>query len=91
MPWRRIIWYLFLAAVLVAALVHAFRPQPVPVDLAVIERGDLSVTIDGDGRTRVREVYVVSAPVPGRVLRIERHVGDAVTANETLLARKSVV
>ncbi|MBE9552447.1 MAG: HlyD family efflux transporter periplasmic adaptor subunit, partial [Proteobacteria bacterium] len=54
--------------------------------LAVIERGELTVTIDGDGQTRVREVYVVSAPLSGRVLRIERHVGDKVVANETLLA-----
>ncbi len=86
MQLRRIVWYALLGAILVAALVYAFRPQPVPVDLAAIERGELTVTIDGDGQTRVREVYVVSAPVPGRVLRIERHVGDAVVANETLLA-----
>jgi HlyD family secretion protein len=86
MRWRRIIWYVFLAAVLAAILVYAFRPQPVPVDLAVIERGELTVTIDGDGQTRVREAYVVSAPLSGRVLRIERHVGDEVVANETLLA-----
>jgi HlyD family secretion protein len=86
MRWRQIIWYVFLAAALAAILVYAFRPQPVPVDLAVIERGALTVTIDGDGQTRVREAYVVSAPLSGRVLRIERHVGDAVVANETLLA-----
>ncbi|MBE9556899.1 MAG: HlyD family efflux transporter periplasmic adaptor subunit [Proteobacteria bacterium] len=86
MPWRRIGWYLLLASVLAAALVYAFRPQPVPVDLAVIARGQLTVTIDGDGQTRVREVYVVSAPVPGQVRRIERHVGDRIVANETLLA-----
>lgn len=86
MQLRRIVWYALLGAILVAALVYVFRPQPVPVDLAVIERGELTVTIDGDGQTRVREVYVVSAPVPGRVLRIERHVGDEVIANETLLA-----
>ena len=83
---RRIFWYLLLAAVTAVALVYAFRPQPVPVDLAVIERGQLTVTIDGDGQTRVREIYVVSAPVPGQALRIERHVGDMVVANETLLA-----
>ena len=86
MQLRRIVWYALLVAILVAALIYAFRPQPVPVDLAVIERGELTVTIDGDGQTRVREVYVVSAPLSGRVLRIERHVGDEVIANETLLA-----
>jgi HlyD family secretion protein len=83
---KRVIWYAAVATALVAGLIYAFWPQPVPVDTAVIGRGELVVTIDGDGRTRVREVYVVSAPVPGRVLRIERHVGDAVVANETILA-----
>ena len=83
---RKIIWYTLLLVILAAALVYAFRPQAIPVDLAVIERGMLTVTIDGDGQTRVREVYAVSAPVPGRVLRIERHVGDEVIANKTLLA-----
>ena len=86
MPLRRIFWYALAAAVVAAALVYAFLPQPVSVDVAVIQRGELVVTIDGDGQTRVREVYAVSAPVPGRVLRIERHVGDDVIANRTLLA-----
>ncbi len=86
MPTRRKIWSAAVAAAVIAGLVYAFWPQPVPVDIAAIKRGELVVTIDGDGRTRVREVYVVSAPVPGRLLRIERHVGDVVTADETVLA-----
>ncbi|MDH3969657.1 MAG: efflux transporter periplasmic adaptor subunit, partial [Rhodospirillales bacterium] len=74
-------------AVLVAAvLVYAFLPQPVPADLAEVSRGALRVTVDDEGRTRVKEVYVVSAPVAGRVLRIDRHVGDPVKAGETVLA-----
>jgi len=74
-------------AVLVAAvLVYAFLPQPVPADLAEVSRGALRVTVDDEGRTRVKEVYVVSAPVAGRVLRIDRHVGDQVKAGETVLA-----
>lgn len=84
---RRIITYGALAAALAGALAYAFLPRPVPVDLATIEQGTLTVTIDGDGKTRVREVYVVSAPLHGTVMRIERHVGDIVVANETVLAR----
>jgi len=86
MKLRRLIWYAVVAVLVAGALVYAFLPQPVPVDLAVLERGELLVTIDGDGQTRVREVYVVSSPVSGRVLRIESHVGDEVEANKTLLA-----
>jgi len=83
---KRIILYGVVTAILAAGLVYAFWPQPVPVDTAAIGRGELVVTIDGDGQTRVRDVYVVSAPISGRVLRLERHVGDAVIANETVLA-----
>jgi len=83
---KRIILYGVVTVILAAGLVYAFWPQPVPVDTAAVGRGELVVTIDGDGQTRVRDVYVVSAPVSGRVLRVERHVGDAVIANETVLA-----
>ena len=83
---KRMILYAVVAVAVAAGLIYAFWPQPVPVDTATIGSGELVVTIDGDGQTRVREVYVVSAPVPGRVLRIERHVGDAVVARETILA-----
>jgi HlyD family secretion protein len=73
-------------ALAAGALVHAFMPGPVPVDIATITRGALKVTVDEEGRTRVKEVYIVSAPISGRVLRIERHVGDTVIAGETVLA-----
>ncbi|MDA0367282.1 MAG: HlyD family efflux transporter periplasmic adaptor subunit [Proteobacteria bacterium] len=62
-------------------------PEAVPVDTAKVARGDLAVTVSGEGVTRVRDMYVVSAPIAGRVLRIEGHVGDSVIAGETILAR----
>lgn len=71
---------------LAAFLVYAFLPQPVPVDMAEIDRAPLTVTIDDEGKTRVRDVYRLSAPVSGRVLRIEADVGDKVIANDTILA-----
>ncbi len=83
---RRGFWFALIAAIMLAGLVYAFWPQPVQVDLATIGRGPMVVTIDGEGRTRVREIYLVSAPVPGRVQRIESHAGDEVAAGKTLLA-----
>jgi HlyD family secretion protein len=73
-------------ALIVIALAFALRPGSVPVDLAVVERGLLRVTIDEEGETRVRDRFVVSAPVAGRVLRIDLEPGDAVTAGKTVLA-----
>jgi len=46
----------------------------------------MRTTIDEEGETRVRERFVVSAPVAGRVLRIELEPGDRVRRGETVLA-----
>jgi HlyD family secretion protein len=85
--WRRTIAGTAAALAVAVTLVYAFWPRPVPVDMATVERGDLTVHIDAEGETRVRDVYVVSAPIAGRMLRIERKAGDVVTAGKTLLAR----
>ena len=83
-PGRLIPWGL--AALAVAAIAWSFRPQAVPVDMAVLRTGNLRVTIDEEGMTRVRERYVVSAPVAGRLQRVELEPGDAVAARKTALA-----
>jgi HlyD family secretion protein len=79
------LFVLFVAAAIVVGLVYAFLPEPVEVDLVQVERGDLQVTVDEDGKTRIREKYVVSAPLNGRILRISLEPGDPVVAGETLL------
>lgn len=67
------------------ALVLALRPRPVPVDLGVVDRGHLEVTVDEDGRTRLKERYIVSSPLAGLLLRIELKPGDGIVAGETVL------
>lgn len=73
-------------ALILSAAYLAFRPQAVPVDVATVMRAPLRVTVSDDGETRVREVYDVSAPIAGRVLRFQGDVGDAVVAGESILA-----
>ena len=82
---RWVIWGV-IGVALVAGLVYAFQPQPTPVDFATVVRGPLVVTVDEEGETRVRDVFVVSAPVAGRVRRIEVEVGDPVSAQQTAVA-----
>ena len=82
---RGLLWGI-LGLLLVAGLVYAFRPQPVPVDFAEVERGQLVVTVSEEGETRVRDVFVLSAPIAGRARRIEAEVGDPVTAAKTVVA-----
>lgn len=67
------------------ALALAFRPRAVEVEVRTVSRGPLRVTVDADGRTRLRERYVVAAPVAGRLLRVEVHPGDPVRAGTTRL------
>jgi HlyD family secretion protein len=76
-----------LGGVTLAALAFLIlRPKPLPADFATVRRGALQVTIDEEGETRVRHRYVVSAPLAGRVLRIELEPGDPVSADSTVLA-----
>lgn len=85
MTWLRRLFLLLVVAGVIAALAWAMQPKPVLVDTARIERGPLVVTISDDGRTRIRERYVVSAPLSGRLVRISLDPGDEVVARETLL------
>ncbi len=75
-----------LALLFVGAIVYAFLPKAVPVDLAPVARGSLEVTVNENGKTRIKERYIVSAPLAGRMLRVELHPGDAVKAGTTILA-----
>ncbi|MBU1213056.1 MAG: HlyD family efflux transporter periplasmic adaptor subunit [Alphaproteobacteria bacterium] len=67
----------------VGGFYYALSPSPVAVDTAVVGRGDLLVTVDEEGKTRIKDVFVVSAPTSGRVLRTALEVGDAVEAGKT--------
>jgi HlyD family secretion protein len=69
-----------------AALVYAFVPPPAEIEVAQVRRGRLEVTIDEDGKTRIKERYIVTAPLGGELLRVQLHAGDSVKAGETSLA-----
>ncbi|MEE4360335.1 MAG: HlyD family efflux transporter periplasmic adaptor subunit [Pseudomonadales bacterium] len=84
---RRILFWSLPATVLAAALAWAFTPRAVAVDMATILSAPMVRTIDEKAETRVRDSYIVSAPIPGRVLRATLEAGDAVIAGETIVAR----
>ena len=74
-------------AVVAAVGYWVFKPAPVAADLGTVARGHLQVTVDDEGQTRLRDRYVVSAPLPGRMRRIELEPGDPVVAGKTVLAQ----
>ncbi len=84
---RQPLRYLLLAAIAalaVGGLWLLLRPSPVDVEVAPVERGLLRVTLDEQAETRSHDRFVITAPVAGRVLRLELHEGDAVTAGQTV-------
>ena len=74
-------------AVIVVFLGYAFWPRAIPVDIAEAKTGPMVVTINEEAKTRVHDAFVVSAPIAGRLLRIEVDPGDTVTRGETVIAR----
>jgi HlyD family secretion protein len=75
---RRKVFVITVGAIVIIALVYGFIPKPLPVDIALVSRGPLRVTIEEESRTRVRDRFVISAPVQGFLRRIELDVGDRV-------------
>ena len=78
-----------IASVLVVAAIAAVALWPESMEVTVVraERGPMQVTVDEDGETRVRDRFLVTAPVSGRVQRIEIEPGDPVVRGKTVLAR----
>lgn len=75
----------WLAAIAALALVAMlFRPEPLRVDIGQVTKGSLQVTVDEQGETRAHDRFVVTAPVAGRLTRIELHDGDAVQKNQVV-------
>lgn len=82
---QTLIWTLVFLGLAVAITV-AFIPKPIEVETALAAEGPLRVSIQEDGKTRIREKYTVSAPVVGRLSRIELEAGDEVCASDNLIA-----
>ncbi|MGA0603178.1 efflux RND transporter periplasmic adaptor subunit [Caulobacter sp. KR2-114] len=82
-------WLLIALLALATAglLAFLFAPRPLAVDVAVATRGPIAETAADQGQARVRQAYVVSAPVAGRLERLPLEVGDTVVAGRTIVAR----
>ena len=80
----RTVFWVVVALALAVLLAWAFRPQPVLVDIGEVTRGPLVVSVRDEGHTRVRDIYVVSTPVAGRLMRIGNRAGEQVQAGEVL-------
>lgn len=75
---RRRVFVVTVGLLVLLALVYGFLPKPLTVDAVAARRGPLRVMVEEEGRTRVKDRFVVSAPVPGYLRRIDLEVGDVV-------------
>jgi HlyD family secretion protein len=74
-----------IVVLIVALLIWGFWPQPVFVEAIAAKRAPLTITIEEEGRTRVVDRYIISAPVDGVACRQKLNVGDEVTQGQVLL------
>ena len=80
LPWLGVL-------LLIALVTWGLRAKPVIIETGVVVRGPLTVRVSEEGKTRVRNRYIVAAPVAGKMLRVPLKPGDDVIAGETLLTR----
>lgn len=73
-----------LAVAIAGGLALGFLPRAVPVEMVAAAKGPFQVTVEEEGKTRVRDRYVISAPVSGHARRIALRVGDIVQAGQTV-------
>ena len=78
---RRFLWALLLVGI-GALVAYGLWPSPILVETARVTRGPLQVTVDQEGETRVHDRFVISAPVPGRLMRVDIEDGDPVRLNQ---------
>lgn len=74
------------AGLLLMLIVVGLWPKPLPAEVAIATRGPLTVTVDEEGMTRVKNRYVISSPVGGQLQRIDWKPGASVEAGKTVLA-----
>lgn len=84
--WKKRIGYGLVVLLVAGAFAWALRERPVLVDVAEIIEAPMAITVREEGVTRVRDIYSVSAPIPGYLTRIVLDEGDPVMAGETVVA-----
>ena len=85
MKLRRWMVVIIITVGVISAIVYGFIPKPVTVDLVKVSRGPLKITVEEEGKTRVKDRFVLSAPVAGFMRRIKLDVGDHIQKGETLV------
>lgn len=82
---KLVTWTLVLG--LLSLIGYGLRPRPVEIEVGTVARGALTVHVVEEGKTRIRNRYIVSAPVAGQMRRVPLKNGDVVKAGETIISK----
>ncbi len=74
------------AVILIVLIVAGLWPKPAPVETVKVVTGKMRVTVNEEGKTRIKQRFVVSAPVAGQLRRIPFKAGAEMKAGETIVA-----
>lgn len=87
MKWLAKKWWIGIGVVFLLFFIWlTFRETPVLVEIGTVKRGEMLVTIDGEGKTRVRDRFVVTAPFSGKMTRIRLKEGDSIAKDFVITA-----
>lgn len=84
--YRAALWIAAVAVLLAFGVYYVLRPRPVQAEVAVVASGSVETSVEAEAKTRIRERFTVSAPVPGRLLRITLREGDPVRRGARIAA-----
>jgi len=82
---RKLIFFIAMAVLVVAAVIYGFLPKPGQVQVASVISGPLRVIIEEEGETQVEQLYVISSPVPAFLRRIDFEAGDIVEKGQPMV------
>ena len=83
---RRKIFVISIILIVVFLLIYGFLPKTQVVDIVSVARGPLQITIEEEGRTRLKERFTISSPTAGYMRRINAKVGDLVKKGQIVAA-----
>ncbi|MCC6507531.1 MAG: efflux RND transporter periplasmic adaptor subunit [Pirellulaceae bacterium] len=84
--WTKLPW-VFAAVVLIGLIIYGLLPEPIQVEVAAVQSGSFQVIVTAEGATQVKERYMVTTPIAGKLVRLQLRAGDRVARGVTQLAR----
>ena len=81
---KRVATVVLLTVALVAFVAYLMRPKVLDVETGTVMRRPLRETIDAEGKTRVRDRFVIAAPVTGHLQRLAVREGTSIARGQVV-------